>query len=324
MERVQTFARSGSGRIAIAAAGLCIVGLVLYHADPSLVWASLARAAAIIPAVFMLEGLYNVCELLALRELYGEDKHKLPATELARAGLVAFALGGVMPLGRPIVESVRGIAFARWTSGARAAAAGTKLQYLLLVSQAALCIPCAIAAYMCDAPLVLVLASIGNAALTFGMGMGLHVAGRRGAIGAGLGKLGRRAGELAPALDRHLRDEGLPASATLYVIAGRAVQVFQYCLLLIPFVGRFDVVRGFAIVGVQMVGTTLGDLLPAQLGGTEAVAPLGAATLSLSLADALAIPLLVHLVQAAWIALGFVAYAAWKPKVLGVNAAATP
>jgi hypothetical protein len=313
-KRAEALARTPLGRVAVGAAGLAIVAVVLHHADPERVWASLRRGWAVVPILFALEGLYNALELLALRDLYGEDRRKIPLSELFRAGLVAFALGGVMPMGRPVVESVRGVALSRWASGARAAAAGTRLQYLLLISQALLCVPCAIAALVLPAPPILLLALVGNGVVTGAMGVGLYIATRRGTIARRLPKLGERAASFAPAFDRHLREETLRPRAVLLVLLGRAVQVVQFTAVLAVFIGGFEPLRGLGIVGVQMVGATIGDLIPTHVGGTEALAPIGAETLSLPLSDALAIPLLVHAVQAAWIVVGFFAHALWRPK----------
>jgi hypothetical protein len=312
--RVEAFSRSPVGRFGVAVVGVGAVVLVLGHAGPEHVWASVRRGASVLPIVFLLDGLYNALEMLALRDLYGEDRKKLPASEVLRAGLVAYAMGGVMPMGRPIVESIRGVALARWTSGARAAAAGTRLQYLLLLSQALLCVPCGLAALVLRAPLILQLALAGNGVLTGAMGMGLYLATRRGASAARLAKLSNRAATFAPALERHLRDEDHSLSAVALVAAGRGVQVLQYTVVLSTFVGGIEWLRGLGVVGVQMVGASIGDFLPTHLGGTEAMAPVGASALSLSLSDALAIPLIVHTEQAAWIVLGFLAHALWPRK----------
>ena len=317
LDRAQRAARTPAGRAIVALVGLGIVALALAHAEPTRVWASIVRCAAVIPVVFVLEALYSVLELLALRDLYGADRQKLPLSELLRAGLIAFAMGGVMPMGRPVVESVRGVALARWTSGARAAAAGTRLQYLLLLSQALLCVPCVLAALVLPAPSILLVAILINAAITFVMGAGLYLAARRGALASRLPMISKRAAELAPQLDEHLReDTGLPQRAVAFVLVGRGVQVLQYTVLVGVLVGELDLLRGLGIVGVQMVGSSLADVLPTHLGGTEALAPLGATTLCVPLSDALAIPLVIHAVQATWIVLGLAAYVLWPARSL--------
>jgi hypothetical protein len=90
-------------------------------------------------------------------------------------------------------------------------------------------------------------------------------------------------------------------------------QVSMFAVLLAALSGSADVGRTLTSVGAQMVGSSVADVLPTHLGGTEALAPLVAASLSLTSSDALAIPLSVHAEQAVWIALGFAVLALVRP-----------
>jgi hypothetical protein len=63
--------------------------------------------------------------------------------------------------------------------------------------------------------------------------------------------------------------------------------------------------------GVHLVGAAVGDLMPSQLGTTEANFTLAAAALALPAASAVSIALLAHLAQILWVLVGAVVPVVW-------------
>jgi len=76
--------------------------------------------------------------------------------------------------------------------------------------------------------------------------------------------------------------------------AGRVAQVVQ-CAVALAAIGQpSGLLRVLAARGMLMVGSALGDILPAQLGATEATLVVGADALALGAASAASLALLIH------------------------------
>jgi hypothetical protein len=61
------------------------------------------------------------------------------------------------------------------------------------------------------------------------------------------------------------------ASAQAYglCVAGRLVQTFQYGIAIVAIGGRLDVRSAFTAQGMQLLGASIGDVVPGQLGAVE-------------------------------------------------------
>jgi hypothetical protein len=295
-------------RLAAAVAGLLLVVFSVQRAGPALVLATLGHAAFYAPLAALLEASAVCCDMAALRILYGPDREKVPLRSFAWAGLVGYPLMCLVPMGRAVAEAARAAMLSKYVGAGIAAAAATRLQAVLLLANAIVSILCALAAFRWGAANGPVLAIAANAVLTLVLGAGILWAGARSSLGARLAKLSARAEHFGPAFDAGLRSgPGFPIRSVALSFTARIFQIAQYSVLVAAVAGRFDLVLGLLAEGVNLVGATVGDLIPAQLGATEATFTWSAGLLSISPSDAVSVALLAHAVQLFWVVVGLVA-----------------
>jgi len=254
-----------------------------------------------------LEGAALACETFALWRLYGDDRGRLSAGEMIRAGLVGYVPMVLLPAGRAVAEAVRAGLLARRTSGPLAAAVAVQMQLALLLAVSGVSFACAVSMLLLAGPGWLALAMAANGAITGALAAAMLAAGRRSRIGGWLAKhWGRFRG--GPEFDLALRGRPpLPVAAIAAAFAGRLLQVGQLGVLFFGIAGHVDPLRAFAVEGVHLVGATLGDLIPAQLGASDATFSFSAGALGLPAGGALTIALLAHATQAVWCAAGALA-----------------
>jgi hypothetical protein len=296
--------RSWPGRILGTAMGLAVVAGLIHLVSGGVVLAALHRAAAWLPLVFLLEGGMLACETCALWLLYGDDRKNLSAGDMARAALAGYPTMVLLPAGRAVAEVYRASILARRTSAPRAAAAAVLMQAVLLLATSVVSLLCAGAAFVIAGSTTLPLLIAGNALLTGVLGAGILVGGRRSRIGAWLGRRWQRM-RSGPEFDEVLiRASTFPVKPLIAASAARLLQSAQLAVLILAVAGRTRIVQTLSAEGVHLVGASVGDLIPAQMGATEAAYTLSAAVLGLAPGAALAIALLTHLTQAAWALIG--------------------
>lgn len=306
--RIVAAARSIPGGIFAAACGIAAVALILRGIGLTLVGQALAGAARYVPLVLLLEAAIVVCSLRALRSLYGTAAAAVPPWQLVRAGLIGYAVAGLVPAGRAFGEATRASLLARWVGAARASAAAARLQAVALIANGLISIPAAVAATCAVGWSWLPLAIAINAGVTLALGTALLCLARRSRVGAWLARRFRRAHLFGVELDACLaREPALPARAIAWELAGRTVQVVQQLVLLACVGGALGLRAALCAEGIHLVGAAVGDLVPAQLGATEGNFTLAAGALGLSAASAVSIALLAHVAQLAWVAVGALA-----------------
>jgi hypothetical protein len=96
-------------------------------------------------------------------------------------------------------------------------------------------------------------------------------------------------------------------------VVNRTAQVLQYTILVLAMSGSTSLGRSLLAQGINLVGTSLGDLVPGQLGVTDGAFALSASALGITAADAIAISVLAHFVQMCWVFVGSLIPLAWKP-----------
>lgn len=312
MSRAMSVLRSLPGRIAMASLGLLGVGILVYRASGSSVLAAISAAAVYFPIVVVLEGGMLACEALGLWLLYGEARHKLGPKDMARAAVVGYPMMVLLPVGRAAAEAMRAGILTPQAGGARAAAAATRMQGVLLLGNAMISVPCAVGSLLMLGPSILPAAIAVNAVGVLVLGLSVLYGGRRAGLGAWLGKLSKRVGHSGTQFDEYLREgPAVPLRAVLCAFASRLLQLGQYMVLLTAVGGKFGLFRGLCTQGIHLVGSAMGDLIPGQLGVTEATYSLWSSALSLDAAAALAIALLAHLSQASWATIGSIAALFW-------------
>jgi len=108
----------------------------------------------------------------------------------------------------------------------------------------------------------------------------------------------------------------------LLMVSARAVPLLSLAILARA-LGASSMVRaGLTAGSVHMVATSAGDLVPGQLGVTDAAFALAAPALGLSLAAAVAVALLSHGVQLVWCAAGALTPLLWHESALSTPARA--
>ncbi len=162
----------------------------------------------------------------------------------------------------------------------------------------------AIGAWFVDAGHGLIIAIAVNAVLTGVLAFVTLTAARRTGLGAWLAARLRR-------LDS--RDFGesvlrnrppMPVSAFAATFAGRLLQLLEIGVLFFGVSGHVTIPTALAAEGIHMVGGSLGDLIPNQLGATDAAFTLASQRLGIAAGGGLAIALLAHATQAAWAVIG--------------------
>jgi hypothetical protein len=313
MKRFAEIARSPPARVAAVVAGALIGWFSVKEAGFDRVRDALDRAIAFVPIAFVLEAAIVAFDVAALRSLYGEERKRVPLRAFVRAGLLGYPVMCLLPMGRAVAEAARAAMLAKHAGAPRTAAAAARIQGVLLAANAAICFACALGASSLASTMQLPLILAANGVLMLALGSAVLAAGARSRFGSWLGRIGGGgAAAFGASLDLHLREErGVPVRAFLAAFTARIVQVAQCAVLVAAVGGRFGPLEGLAAEGVNLVGATAGDLIPAQLGATEAVFTWTSDLLSLSPSDAISIALLIHFVQMAWVAVGLVASLFW-------------
>jgi len=295
--------REGSALLRIFAAGSAgavAVGALIYLTNAGTVVAGLHRALAVLPFVIALEGCSLACETFALYRLYGRERTQLSLTDMLRAALVGYPPMILLPAGRAVAEAVRAGLLSRRAGVPIAAAVAVQMQAVLLIATASVSFICAAAMVRVVGPTPLALAIAANGVVTGLLAAAVLAAGRRSRLGEWAARRWDRL-RIGPAFDEALRRRSPPPFVSIaFALVSRLMQIGQLALLLGAIAGHFELWRALGAEGVHLVGASLGDLVPAQLGASDAAYAASADALGLSAGSALAIALLAHATQAVW------------------------
>jgi hypothetical protein len=284
--------------------GIGAVAVVIGRAGATDVLNALKNSAKLFPLAVLLEGGILACSTFSLRSLYGEVRRQLPKRAWIRAGLWGFVAMLIVPAGRAAAEVLRGALLSKEGGGHRAAVAVVHMQGVALMATSLASAWGALAAYLSGGSVRVPALIAGNAVLTFTLGAGIVFAQQKARWGAFLGKLFPRARTWGQAVDESAagaRPQWMRALA--WETAGRLLQGLQYAVYVVAVGGVFGVREGLAAQGIHLVGASLGDLVPGQLGVSEANFALSAQTLSISVSQAAAVGVLAHAGQLGLMAL---------------------
>lgn len=297
-------------------AALALGGLayLIGRIGPDVVLGALGRSANLLPVVLLLEAGIAALETVALRALYGADAHRIPTRVLVRACLTGYPVMCLVPVGRAAAEAARAVVLAPYTSAGIAAAVATRLQGVLSLGNGLVCVMTAAAVVAAAGPPALAWALAGNSAVMFVIGAAVLALGAFARLGRGLARITQRAERFGAAFDGALRAAPpLPVAPLAAAVAARLVQVTQYGVLVVAVGGAGGVSSALIAEGIHMLGASAGDLIPSQLGATEATFALSAPALGFAAADAVAIAILGRFAQLFWAAVGVVAAALERP-----------
>jgi len=315
----QLFTSKG-GRFISAAMGLGLVFLILNRVGWNIILISVNKSVNYFPLILLLEAAILICSMSALRLLYGNDRHNLPLSALVRAGLIGYAVMGLVPAGRTLAESTRAMILSRYSTGPGAAAAAAKLQGIALLAIAAISIPATCATYFALGPSWPSALIAGNILLTSALGFGILLAAQTSRIGSRIGKLIPSFNNFGQQLDEHFTGNKLiPFGPLVFELLGRVLQVVQNYLLVAAVGGKLGVVPALCSEAFHLVGASAGDLIPAQLGATEFSYQYSGSALALQPAEAVSIALIAHLAQLIWVIIGLLVPVIW-PNTVRTNA----
>jgi hypothetical protein len=305
MKRLQELTRSPVGRVLMVLVGLGVVSLLVWKSGPAAVWAAVTRSATLFGVVLLLEVALGGTDAWAAVLMYGPDRKKFPLKEVLRVSMLCYSLIGVLPFGRAAGEATRSAMYARYVGMPLAAASAVRMQALSLVGNAIVCIPCAWGVYVLLGPSLL-LAGVGlHFVITGAVGGGLILMGRRSMLATNIGKLFRGGASWGPAVDEQLRTDLNLWPAMAVLVLSRLIRVGQRLALLAAVGGAAGLPQAFTSESVNLVSSMVGDLIPSQMGVTEAGYAVAAQYLALTQSDAVAMALLVHFAQILCIGLGF-------------------
>jgi hypothetical protein len=317
------------GRILLALVGLTIVAYLVNNSGPARVASVLWASGRWVPLVFAFELVQLSSDFFALRSILGERKRDIPASTWVRAMAVSYAMMSLLPAGRVAGEVTRGTLFAKYVGAGRAASTGTQLQAAYLTANAILSLAAwsfVASRFGVKEPLALLLG--GNVLFqTFIAGSLLAIL-RHGRVGQWLERQRRwlfpRAAQSEP-LDPQERRR-LPFGAMVSCTAGRSAQLVQYAVILASVGGVVTVPNAFIAHGIHLVGASLGDLLPNQLGVTDSIYRIFAGDLGFAddPARALSIAFVVRIAQLSLASICVVVAAVMRPAGDSPDGSSTP
>ncbi len=300
-------------RILLALAGVGAVAALVRDVGPS------AIAAVLVPALAWLP-LAAACEIGRIAmdavssQLSLEPGRRVPPLPMFAAHLVAYAVMGVAPAGRATAEAVKASLLARFLGGGSAAALGTVNQANTLLSSGTFSLACAVAAWVTSGPTLLFWALLAHVVGMNVSGLALRAAARYERLGNALVRRFPRLAVHVAAFQTTSRATALlPARPVLAMMIGRALQTAQFAVLALAVGLAPGPIRALALHGVYLVVAAIAVLIPGQLGASEGAFAMAADTLDATVAQAMSVALLAHVVQLALTLVGFVVLALWRP-----------
>jgi uncharacterized membrane protein YbhN (UPF0104 family) len=235
-----------------------------------------------------------VADAIAIAVLCGPARAQVGLREWVRGASIANASAVLLPAGRAAGEAARATVLAPLIGATGAAVACAELQACALVANAAVSVVAAAVAWRSGA-VPLALAVLGNGAVCSVLGGALLMVARSGWFGRFL-----RARFGAGALYTRARPARV-LGAIAACASGRAIQTAQYGIVMHAVGGVANLRSALLAQGIHLVGASVGDAVPNQLGVTEGAYRVFARALDLesSPARALSIALVIRVAQLA-------------------------
>lgn len=300
--------RGPIGRLILATAGLGMVAYLLRGAGPERVARVLWEARSWMPAILAFEIVQILGDVMALRFILRGRAAEVPVSTWIRSSAIAYAMMILLPAGRAAGEVGRATLIAEHVGTPAALNASALLQavYVFAIGLASAA-ACAVVAssFGLFATLALLLAA--NAALMFAITGGLLEIARNAPLGRWFQWARSRlahprtappapAASVAPSAPAAFR---LPWRSAIACVTARTAQLVQYGVLLSAVGGTASVRGAFIAHGIHLVGATMGDAVPNQLGVVDGTYRAFAAALGFADAPAraLSIAFVAHAVQ---------------------------
>jgi hypothetical protein len=297
--------RGPIGRLILATAGLGILAYLVRGAGPERVARVLWEARSWMPAILAFEIVQILGDVVALRLILRRRAAEVPASTWIRSSAVAYAMMILLPAGRAAGEVGRATLIAEHVGTPEALNASALLQasYVSAIGLASAA-ACAVVAssFGIRGPLALLLAA--NATLMFTIAGGLLAIARNARLGRWFqwarSRLAHpRSAPAAAPVPSAATAFRLPWRSAIACVAARTAQLVQYGVLLAAVGGTASVRGAFIAHGIHLVGATIGDAVPNQLGVVDGTYRAFAAALGFADAPAraLSIAFVAHAVQ---------------------------
>jgi hypothetical protein len=219
---------------------------------------------------------------------------------------LSYASAVLLPAGRAAGEAVRAATLAPSIGLGRATSACSRLQACVLVGNTALSFAAGGVVLASGASRLLGLALLANGVLCGFLTIALLWIVRNERVAAWLKARFKRFAQPAPSAPLK-NDAAAVTNAALFCCAGRGVEALQYVVVLHAVGAIATPARAVTAQGIRLVGATVGDFLPNQMGATEGAYRLFADALGLGAtpARALSIALVVRIAQLALSGIAF-------------------
>jgi hypothetical protein len=287
------------------AAGALVARFALGRIDCTVAYALVATALPLVPIALAMEGARIVVEALATRSLFRAMKSDIPFSVLARAHVVGYSVCNVAPIGRMAAEVTKATVLSAHAPLATTSAVATVSQALQLLASACILVPCIVAARSTHASLALSATLMGQtvvlAAIGGGLLLGAYFLPVHGGLAARVPKLGSALHHFRGALRRL---PSFPLRALALLVVNRLLQVGLLAVLVQGIGVSFSLARPFVALAVVITGASAFDFVPGQVGALEGAFGLFSPALQLDGPSAIAVALLVHVVQFAWVFFG--------------------
>ncbi len=295
----------GIARVVFALAGVAAVVLLVRQVGLRALGALLVHALPWMPLLLVLEAGRIISETYGTRATFGGDADRLDVMSWFRMHLVANAALVVLPAGRAICEGIKIASLSRAYGAPRAAGFVTVQHSMTMLALALISIPCAIASYAITGASLITYAILAHLALCALGAFALQVAARRAVVP----KIAAKWFVHSPGAVTIYRDtvRSLPwiAPRTLAgKVGNRVLQAMQFGIVLHAVGTETSSARAFLANGVNLVGSALGEFMPAQVGAIDGSFALAAKALVISVAMAMAVANLARIVQLVWSAVG--------------------
>lgn len=304
--------------LAVAASAALAVVLVS-RAGLGPMRSAILRAGRWSPLLLLLELGIVALNAWALDALYRAAGRRAPARAVWRATYLG-NLGAVcLPAGRVLAEGWKAARLSLWTGGPVAASGAVGLQASVLLGNATIALVTLVGvAARCGRSWPTLVVGVFTLAMTL-IG-GLIVLAGRARLGRWLGDRFTLARVQGAAFDEVFAQAARALPKTVAIEgAARALQLGQVAVLLHALGHTLTWSSALATHGIVLTGAALGDLLPAQIGGPDALLTTAAPQLDLTVPDALTLTLGLHGAQVGAALVGAAFASVWPdtPLVVG-------
>lgn len=256
-------------RVALAIVGLGVVAYLVHEAGPARVANVLMQAWLWLPLIVALEATQAFGDFVGLRLILRERWEQVPARTWVRSGSVAYAMMVLLPAGRAAGEVTRATLLSTHIGTPRAATASTLLQAAYLSANGVLSLAaCVVVAASFGGQSVLAVLLAGNVLVQGIICTGLILTLRNERLGEWLERTRLRIfphARPSPPIEPEAR-RTLPWASAGSCFVSRSVQLVQYGVVLHAVGGVATVRNAFVAHGIHLVGATIGDFVPNQLG----------------------------------------------------------